>query len=295
MLHHRFHVIALSETWFCETNVTDSLLSGYNIESQYRKEKSGGGVSLLVSNDIDYTIRTDLSFNNDCIESLFLELPSCAVSKQRKCIVGVVYRPPNTSVKDFNDYITAILTAVEREKKACFLMGDFNINLLNAESHVSTAEFLEIMYSFSFLPLITKPTRVTSHSATLIDNIFSNVPFDQSKISGIFYTDISDHFPVFNIDLTSKYEETTQTKYSRMITGRNIDRFCTKLANTDWNPVLENHNAQLSFSIFHEKLKELYDDSFPLTATKSKYRNRKPWLTQGLKHSIKIKKICYII
>ena len=37
-----------------------------------------------------------------------------------------------------------------------------------------TGEFLDVMYSKMFFPLITRPTRITSHTATLIDNIFSN-------------------------------------------------------------------------------------------------------------------------
>ena len=52
--------------------------------------------------------------------------------------------------------------------------GDFNLNILNNHCHESTGEFLDIMYSHMFLPLITLPTRITSHTATLIDNIFAN-------------------------------------------------------------------------------------------------------------------------
>ena len=56
----------------------------------------------------------------------------------------------------------------------CYIMGDFNLNLLNDHSHQRTGEFLDIMYSNMFFPLITRPTRITSSSATLIDNIFTN-------------------------------------------------------------------------------------------------------------------------
>ena len=52
-------------------------------------------------------------------------------------------------------------------------MGDFNLNLMNYQSHNLTGEFLDMMYSNTFFPLITRPTRITSHSASLIDNIHS--------------------------------------------------------------------------------------------------------------------------
>ena len=54
-----------------------------------------------------------------------------------------------------------------------------------------------------FLPYITLPTRITSHSATCIDHIF--IRFSESyankhlrdTTSGIFFCDITDHLPTF--------------------------------------------------------------------------------------------------
>ena len=51
------------------------------------------------------------------------------------------------------------------------ITGDFNINLLHYDDHSETAEFLSMMLSFEYIPLISLPTRITSHSCTLIDNI----------------------------------------------------------------------------------------------------------------------------
>ena len=60
------------------------------------------------------------------------------------------------------------------------------------------------MYSCSLFQCITKPTRVTSKTASLIDNIFCNNIVDnlenQDVFTGILYTDISDHFPIIYID-----------------------------------------------------------------------------------------------
>ena len=52
------------------------------------------------------------------------------------------------------------------------------------------------MYSNMFFLLITQPTRITSNSATLIDNIFTN-NLDTYSFSGLLFTDISDHLPIF--------------------------------------------------------------------------------------------------
>ena len=58
-----------------------------------------------------------------------------------------------------------------------------------------TTDFLNVMSSNSLYPSITKPTRITSNSATLIGNIFTNSKSYQT--SGIIITDINDHLPVF--------------------------------------------------------------------------------------------------
>ena len=58
--------------------------------------------------------------------------------------------------------------------KSVYIMGDFNINLLHAESSRYAQEFLLSLQSFSFIPTIDKPTRVHNSSATLIDNILTN-------------------------------------------------------------------------------------------------------------------------
>ena len=120
----------------------------------------------------------------------------------------MIYRPPDTDIRVFNEYLTSLLLKARVEKKLLYILGDFNINLLNANSHGLTQDFLDIMYSNSLLPTITKPTRITKHSATLIDNIFSNSLLSTQQIlTGILYCDITDHFLVFLIDYSTNIEQ----------------------------------------------------------------------------------------
>ena len=80
-----------------------------------------------------------------------------------------------------------------------FFIGQFQHNLMKYQHHHSTGQFLDKMYNTCmFLPLITRPTHITPHTATrtLIDNIFVNNFFVRST-SGLLFTDISDHLPVF--------------------------------------------------------------------------------------------------
>ena len=79
--------------------------------------------------------------------------------------------------------------------KSLFLMGDYNVNVLQCNENNHVDDFLNMLMSFSLLPLITKPTRVTETTSTLIDNIFSNSRHFPS--SGIIISDLSDHVPVY--------------------------------------------------------------------------------------------------
>ncbi len=73
----------------------------------------------------------------------------------------------------------------------------FNGHLLKSESCDYTNRFLEQLFTSSFIPLILRPTRITQHTATLIDNIFTNeIESIDSSINGIIFTDISDHLGI---------------------------------------------------------------------------------------------------
>ena len=93
-----------------------------------------------------------------------------------------------------------IVDKIHREKTYCVLLGNFNLDLLKFESHPSTEHFLNILGSYYFQPQILQPTRITDHSASLIDNIFFN-SLEHVSISGNLCYDLSDHLPNFLIEV----------------------------------------------------------------------------------------------
>ena len=77
-----------------------------------------------------------------------------------------------------------LLQKISKEDKTIMLMGDFSIDLLKYDTNADSTAFLDSVYTNFFLPYITTPTQVTTHSKTLIDNIFSN-NIEDGLISGI--------------------------------------------------------------------------------------------------------------
>ena len=94
------------------------------------------------------------------------------------------------------NYLNPVLDKLSKESKQVFLLGDFNIDLLNYNDHQPTNEFLDYLASNSFLPYILQPPRLTSHSKTLIDIIFSNA-ISHEVTSGNITVTISNHLPQF--------------------------------------------------------------------------------------------------
>jgi hypothetical protein len=89
--------------------------------------------------------------------------------------------------------------------------------------------------AFGFYPLINKRTRITSDSATLIDNIFTNVHEPETK-PGIWVVDISDHLPIFTmLSSNAKKSKTKKVITKQDFTQKNIDRFKHDLSTQDWS------------------------------------------------------------
>ena len=141
------------------------------------------------------------------IECVTIEIDKSVFSTSGNLVLTVLYRPPNTDVKMFIQQLNIILQQIKKEGKLCYLMGDYNINILNYESNSTTAEFVDTMYAFTCLPLINRPTRITQCSATLIDNIFTNnLCHDDRCFQSILVSDVSGHFPVFYINYGFQYK-----------------------------------------------------------------------------------------
>ena len=109
-----------------------------------------------------------------------------------------LFKHLNMDVLDFkNNYLSqTIFEITSKEGKQIFILGDFNINLLNHNDRQQTNDFLDSLPSNSFIPYILHPTRITSHSKTLIYNKFSN-SISPEIISGNITATISDHLPKY--------------------------------------------------------------------------------------------------
>ena len=297
-LRFPFSFIGLTETWLgeCKENLYE--LPHYVSVTKSRNSKRGGGVSLLIRRHIPFVLRNDLAYFDSEMESVFIEIEKSVFHSNANIIMGVVYRMPDSSVDMFNERLADILNSVHKENKLFYLLGDLNIDLFKHDVHRPTSEFLDTIYSYNVYPLVTKPTRVTASSATLIDHILSNnIDVSYGHTQGILCTSISDHFAVFHIAgnmSTSKLTQPVSPKLTRDMRRKNIETFSTEMQKINWNNLLCINDTQSAYSTFHKMLSDVYDKCFPYKKFDKPYYNKKPWLTLTLKESIKTKNKLYV-
>ena len=184
----------------CETflkNHTESLVNipGYNLVSNHRQYRNGRGTAILVCDGIIYKRRKDLDiFDEDVFESVFIE---CVSKEGKKIIIGSLYKPSNVNPQLFLTTIVQILSKLKLEHNSEVILGmDNNLDRLKLNKHKYTQKFYETMLENNLLLTITCPTRITQHSATLIDNIFVSENLHRFFESAILLEDISDHLPI---------------------------------------------------------------------------------------------------
>ena len=190
-LEYHFSVIGITETKIANSDLPEQLpsLPGYEFEF-VPSPLSAGGVGMFICDKFNYKIIEKISSN--AFQALWVEF---LFEKKSNIICGIIYRQHN-SPESFQAYFDEALERFSQSDKTVYVMGDFNINLLNAETCNFTKEFLLALQSYSFVPTIDKPTRVYSGSATLIDNIFVNKNYGRIT-SGNIISDISDHYSQF--------------------------------------------------------------------------------------------------
>ena len=187
---------------------------------------------MFISNTFNFSEREGLNaFSCNDFESVFIELNDLHEGNK---IIGAIYRPPGHDTTNFLTCFNSVCNIISKGKKQCILAGDYNIDLFKADTHLDTESFINDFHSHMFLPAITRPTRFGITSSTLID-IFINKPHTL-LVSGILITDISDHFPIFNISSELFHKNSTQflTKTIRMTSSQNIANLKNKLSEIDW-------------------------------------------------------------
>jgi len=128
-----------------------------------------------------------------------------------------------------------------------------------------------------------RPTRCTSHSATIIDHVLTNAKTTVFE-SVIFTSMISDHFPIFHFCNFSKTKPQEPIYRCRNFSTNNINSFKQALNSINWNSMSPMVSPQDCYDYFSDIFSSLYNLYFPLVTKKvsKKFNKINPWMTNGL-------------
>ena len=308
----KYDIMAFNET-NCVVNklangIDDLLLEGFHppiIQDPARATGKGGGLVIYVNERVcDFDDIETIGLGHEGQEHpspdgefLVIKIKEC--KKVKKSIInGNVYRSPSRQPQKFNDLLESILQNLDRHKnKHVLLLGDFNIDLIKYDSDINSQKLIDLTSDYSFVQFISRPTRVTDHSATLIDHVYSN-NINKIKSSAVLTHDLSDHLATLcTISLDSNYdniqwrgcegEKNEKCEY-RMFNEANDQKFKHLIADETWD-IPDGLDAQEQYNVFIDIYTKHYDTAYPLNTKRIRRKkerlNPKPWILPWLEEA----------
>ena len=296
-----FDIIGLSETWLTDDDDTNDFeLEGYDLIVQNRSCRGRGGVCIYVrKNSFNSKYISSLSYKDNFNHILTVKITPNTdrnnISNKKVRYVTVCYRSPDTDNKDlFLPNLTNTLKITHRSNKVSYIMGDMNYNLININHDKTTQDYYNLLSTYMYQQVITKPTRITETTSTIIDHIWHNdICIGNMTVDctpGIIYCDISDHLPIFLNTVGNRTRNIkVKVEYREMNTA-NFDTYRQKLQNIKTHDYYVHNDVSSTHQIFCDQIVKAINDSFPQKqkTIRQKTLNNK-WLTNTLLLDIKLK------
>ena len=296
-LKYEFQIIALTEIGQTSKELIELTFPEYEIYI-VEAPSTRGGVAILILKNIfknivslefneSYSFKGMCNCSNCLIESSFVTLETT----NEKFTIGCIYRHPKGEINHFIDKFRQIIKNIDKNNIA-IIMGDFNIDLLQP-NNCKHEDYLNLCLESNFVPIISLPTRIADHSATLIDHILIKTPtrLIQNKVTGgNLICGISDHLPNFIVMDINTYAYHERPKI-RLFTENKINEFLKNIDNESaaLREKQKETNSDLSFKSFHNNYIYLFNKYFPLTRMSRKQFKHKPYITKGILTSIRHK------
>ena len=219
-------ILGISETW-----LDSSVLNGevdISFFRLYRRDRGmrGGGVMIYVLESYRSRRRSDLEVSD--IEIVWIELHF----KKNVILLGNVYHPPNFGIESFSK-ISNMLEIALAEKKEVVLMGDMNCNLLTTTRSRRADELVLIAEDLHLTQLISEPTRITEHSQSLIDVLFTSNPDLFSSTGTVAFTG-SDHLMVYG-ECSENVKSSPKVSFARSFKKCDTNALLSDLDGAPWH------------------------------------------------------------
>jgi len=148
------------------------------------------------------------------------------------------------------------------------------------------------------VPLISRPTRITDNSATLIDNMCLTNP--SNFTAGIIISDVSDHFPIFVLvgvnNCCRQNPHVNNNVTYRTINDSSLDNLRGQLGDFDFGDLLHGSCVSEATKHFHDIIMTHYDRCCPLRTRTVSYKDlEKPWIDAQIKSLVRRRQSYFVL
>ena len=263
MIMFKFTIMILVETWLSEDIDIGFNIEGYKQLNIYRNA-FGGGVKLYYDVMANAEIIESMTFVRDYMEVISINL----FYNKDKYFVSGIYRPPSASPYLFNNALFQTIISDLPSSCLSLLVDDINLNLFNPQNCSYIDDFINLMFSYNYFPVITRPTRINENvnrvvPFSLVDQIWSNFNHGLCSMSAVVKSTISDHFPILYVFKLKTFNVVRTIKF-RLIKERNVNNFVDLVTNLPLDTIYMNENIDGAFSDFYNKLFSIYNETCPV-------------------------------
>ena len=209
------------------------------------------------------------------------------ILNKNKVSIGIIgyYRLPSLNKDDFLLHLNGLLgNKIIKKLDVEIFLGDMNINILKTES-MEVTQYLNILQRYGYCCLVDKPTRFREgQQSSCIDHVFvGNLNGSLGSQTRVLFSGLSDHCPILlNIELKQS-KIAAQNKFIERINYENLSR---SLGQENWNNIIDSKDVDHCAELIVSKIRNHIERAREKVYIKCKYRNLKPWITQGLIKSI---------
>ena len=192
------------------------------------------------------------------------------------CLISIMYKSPSSR----NEYFNAMLDILDKataEDKNIIIPADLNFDYKFDETLCSNPlHQMDNMYGMT--QIITKPTRITDKSSTIIDVILTTMP-ELHTNTEVFVITLSDHFLIytcFNMPCKANHHKTV--KY-RCYTNFDNDAFLYRLSNSELCNDLftKNGGVEQAWLNWKTEFQRISNKHAPIKESRVKHRHN-PWI-----------------
>ena len=270
-----FDIICVNET-FCDQSIVDSELHLPNFHILRRdRNRDGGGCALYIRDVFNFKRRDDLS--DDSVECIWAEITPPHRSPMLVC---ALYNP-NGKNTVFSDKLCAMLSNASVGDKEIVVLGDFNCDY---SPNISTKEVNDLKFvteMHQLQQMIYLPTRVTSHSKTIIDLFYTSKP-ELYNNCGVIQSSLSDHFMIYAVREGKPVKGDHKFIEYRCFKSFDEQLFVNDLCCVPWKKIEKLKNVNNALKLWYHMFESVVDKHIPKKCKRVK-STPTPWLNSDIK------------